>query len=63
MGHTRKPLSKEENGVTIRVHPELIEILEKLRLRLSELTYQVISDNASYYQLTGILAKKVGKKI
>ena len=41
----------------IYCHPDLMEILEKLRKKHTEFTYGYA--NISYYELTGILAKKI----
>lgn len=47
----------DEKGKSIRVHEDLIVVLERLRKKHEELTYGYA--NLSYYELTGILAKKI----
>lgn len=55
-------LEKEnENIRSIKVHPDLIKILEKLREKHAQLTYGVAK--LSYFEATGILAKKIGNRI
>lgn len=53
----------EKNGKSIRVHEDLIKVLEELRKRLNDLTYDIAGNETSYYVLSGILARKIEGKI
>ena len=46
----------------IEVHPDLIRILEKIRLKLKETTWDVMDKNITWRELTAILAKKINAK-
>lgn len=50
------------NGKIIRVHNELIIILEKLRKKIKEVTWDVMDENLTWQELTRILAKKINAK-
>lgn len=52
---------KEKDSTAIKVHNELIEILEDLRKKLSVHTYGALDSNVSYRDLTLLLAKKIKK--
>lgn len=46
----------------IEVHPELIELLEKLRKSLKDISWNILDENVSWKELTGILARKIKAK-
>lgn len=47
----------------IDVHPEMIEILEKLRKNIKETTWDILDKEISWKELTGILARKIRQKL
>jgi len=53
--------NKEQNKI-IRVHPELIELLEKIRKSINKTTWNIMDKNISWFDLTGILARKIKAK-
>lgn len=50
-------IKKEDLGVIIRVHPLLIEVFEKQRKIVQDVTYNSIS--GSNYEISEIIAKKI----
>lgn len=48
---------RDNEGKSIECHPDLIEILDKLEEPVREFTWDTVG--LSYFQKTGILAKKI----
>lgn len=61
MPRTKKSSEEKEVTITIRVSPELLEVFEKMRKQLNNLTYDAMG-NVSYNELSKILARKVKEK-
>ena len=58
----RSKMSNKEQHKIIRVHPELIELLEKIRNSINKTTWNIMDKNISWFDLTGILARKIKSK-
>ena len=55
-------MEDNDNGISIRVSKELIEILEKLRKIIKKDTWDVMDKNLTWHELTRILARKIKAK-
>jgi len=58
MPKVKKTNEEKEVTITVRISPELLEIFEKMRKQLGELTYEAL-DDVSYNDLSRILARKI----
>ena len=50
---------EKKKRIRIYPHPEFMKILEKMKDKMKEFTYDVIDKEIRWYHLTGILAKKI----
>jgi len=62
MVETRGKMTDDKHGKNIRVHPEMIELLEKIRVSVHQTTWKIMGNNISWFDLTGILARKIKSK-
>jgi len=53
---------KPKKRYYMEVHPDLVEILEKIRKNIKSLTWNVMDKEITWKELTEILAKKINAK-